>query len=284
MAGNVPIRESVGAAFGYVRENIAFIATVSAAGAAGAALIGAIALVGPQVVFVTTIASTLLQTFAYAALVGAALFGARAVPARLVSDGMRVWAAMAIIGFLLFIVMFVASMVASIVLVAGPLAPFLPDLQAAGEDQAAVLAVMLRFAEQNPGALLALTLFFGGVWILLTSRFYLAAPASVDQQRILTFETWPWTKGAMLRITGARLLLLIPANLFAFAVTHLFGRLLGINSLDMASIAAAAAGNPAAYLAFAFVSSLLTFAIYTSLEAGLSTYLYRGLKPAGPPA
>jgi hypothetical protein len=33
MAGNVPIRESVGSAFRYVRENIAFIGTTSAAGA-----------------------------------------------------------------------------------------------------------------------------------------------------------------------------------------------------------------------------------------------------------
>jgi hypothetical protein len=164
--------------------------------------------------------------------------------------------------------------------VAGPMAPYLEDLQAAGSDNVAVMAVMVQFAERNPLPLLLVMLFLGGIWILLTSRFYLAAPASVDQQRILTFETWPWTKGAMLRITGARLLLLIPANLFVGAISHLLGRVIGINTLDPATVQAAATSNPAGYLAFVFVSGVLTFALYSALEAGLSTYLYRGLKPA----
>jgi hypothetical protein len=280
MAGNVPIRESVGAAFGYVRENAAFIGASSAAGAGALTLIGGLALAAPQLILVTMIASMFVQALVYAGFLGASLFGSGAVRQRVLGDGLRVWAAMAIIGFLMFIVMFVACMVASIVLVAGPMASYLPDLEAAGGDNVAVLAVMTRFAENNPVALLALTLFLGGIWILLTSRFYLAAPASVDQQRILTFETWPWTKGAMLRITGARLLLLIPANLFVGAIGHLLGRLIGFNTLDPVTVAAAAASNPAGYLAFVFVSGVLTFALYSALEAGLSTYLYRGLKPA----
>jgi hypothetical protein len=280
MAGNVPIRESVGAAFGYVRENAAFIGASSAAGAGALTLIGGLALAAPQLILVTMIASMFVQALVYAGFLGASLFGSGAVRQRVLGDGLRVWAAMAIIGFLMFIVMFVACMVASIVLVAGPMASYLPDLEAAGGDNVAVLAVMTRFAENNPVALLALTLFLGGIWILLTSRFYLAAPASVDQQRILTFETWPWTKGAMLRITGARVLLLIPANLFVGAIGHLLGRLIGFNTLDPVTVAAAAASNPAGYLAFVFVSGVLTFALYSALEAGLSTYLYRGLKPA----
>lgn len=280
MAGNVPIRDSVGAAFGFVRENVRFIAFAAAAGAAALTLVGALALTMPALGVITLLASSLVQAFVYAALVGAASFGAGAARLRWSRDGGRVWAAMAIIGFFLFIVMFVASIVASIVMVVGPLGPYLDDLQRAGGDEAAVMDVMLRFAEANPLALLLLMLFFGAIWILFTSRLYLAAPASVDRQRILTFETWKWTKGAMLRIAGARLLLLVPAHIFAGALSHLVGRAAGFNTLDPASMATAASANPAGYLMFVFVSGFITFALYASLEAGLSSYLYRGLKPA----
>jgi hypothetical protein len=283
MAGNVPIRDSVGAAFAFVRENVRFVAIAAVAGAAALTLVGALALAMPALGLITLLASSLAQAFVYAALVGAALFGSDAARMRWSRDGGRVWAAMAIIGFFLFIVMFVASIVASIVLVAGPLGPYLNDLQGAGADNAAVMEVMLRFADDNPVALLLLMLFFGAIWLLLTSRLYLAAPASVDQQRILTFETWKWTKGAMMRIVGARLLLLAPAHIFAGALSHLVGRAAGLNTLDPATTAAVASANPVGYLLFVFVSGLITFSLYSSLEAGLSSYLYRGLRPAEPP-
>lgn len=221
MTTTVPIRESVGAALRFVRENIRFIAIVAATGAAALTLVGAINLAAPGLALVTTIASTFLHAFVYAAFIGAAVFAPGDVRGRWLSDGLRVWAAMAIIGFFMLIVMFAASMVASIILVAGPLGPYLQELQAAGNDDTAVLAVMTRFAEQSPGTILTLMLFLGGIWILLTSRFYIAAPASVDQQRILTFETWKWTRGAMLRITGARMMVLAPAYILLFAVAQL---------------------------------------------------------------
>lgn len=282
MASNVPIRDSVGAAFAFVRENLRFILVVAAAGAAALTAVGALTLAAPVLGFGTTIVSTLAQTFAYAALVAAALFGGGAARVRWVSDGGRVWVAMALIGLFLFIVLFLASIVASIVMVAGPLGPYLEELQRAGGDNQAVMDVMLRFAEANPVAVLLLTLFFGAIWLLLTSRLYLAAPATVDQQRILTFETWKWTKGAMLRITGARLLLLIPANIFVGAISHLIGRGVGLNTLDPATAAAAALSNAPGYLIFVFLSSFLQLALYSSLEAGLSSYIYRGLKPQSP--
>jgi hypothetical protein len=282
MASNVPIRDSVGGAFAFVRENLRFILLVGAAGAAALTAVGALTLAAPVLGFATTIVSTLAQTFAYAALVAAALFGGGAARVRWMSDGWRVWVAMALIGLFLFIVLFLASIVASIVMVAGPLGPYLEELQRAGGDNQAVMDVMLRFAEGNPVAVLLLTLFFGAIWLLLTSRLYLAAPATVDQQRILTFETWKWTKGAMLRITGARLLLLIPANIFVGAISHLIGRGFGINTLDPATAAGAAQANAPGYLMFVFLSAFLQLALYSSLEAGLSSYIYRGLKPQSP--
>jgi hypothetical protein len=66
----------------------------------------------------------------------------------------------------------------------------------------------------------------------------------------------------------------------------LIGRLVGINTLDPASISAAVAANPIGVLGFDLVRSFIILALYAPLEAGLSAYLYRGLKPAdvSPPA
>lgn len=280
MTLSVPTRDSIGAAFVFVRENLRFVTTVSAAGAALMTVIGGLSLAIPALGMVSGVGATVVQAFLYGAFIGAALFGAGAVRARWMNDGLRVWTAIAIIGFFLFIVMFVAGMIASIVLVAGPLGPYLPDLERAGADQAAVLTVMTRFADENPLPLLLLALVFGAIWIFLTSRLYLAAPASVEQQRIRTFETWSWTKGVTLQIIGARLMLLLPANIFVGAVGLLIGRLVSVDTMS----AGAGSANPAGYLVYVFVSSFLSIGFYSALEAGLSSHLYRRLKPAEAPA
>ncbi len=44
-----------------------------------------------------------------------------------------------------------------------------------------------------------------------------------------------------------------------------------------------AAYNPPGYLAYVAAAAFMTFALYSSLEAGLSSYIYRGLKPAETP-
>jgi hypothetical protein len=284
--GAVPIRESVGAAMRFVRENLGFVGVAALIGAAGSGAVSGLSLAAPQAGIVTLIAAGLVQAFVYAALIGCALFGASEARTRWRADGWRVWAAMAIVAVFLMIVMFVVSIPVTLVLIAGPLAPYVAELQGAGSDQQAVMRVVLQFAEQNPTALMLATLFYAVVWFLLTSRLYLAAPASVDAGRILTFETWKWTKGAVLRITAARLLLLAPAYILAGALGHLVGRLFGIDTLDAGSIAAAASGNPAGLLAFDFLRALIVLALYAPLEAGLSSYLYRGLRPATqqPPA
>jgi hypothetical protein len=278
--GSVPIRESVGEALRFVRENIRFVAIVAAAGAVAMTIISAFAMMSPAMVIPTGLTSTFAQACTYAAFVAAALVGTESVRSRWIADGGRVWAAMALISLLLLIVMFIASMIVSIVLASGPLVPYLDDLQSAGSDNAAVMAVLTRFVEQNPMTVLIVSLFFAVIWFLLTSRLYLAAPATVDQGRILTFETWSWTKGAMLRITAARLLLLVPANILSGALGHLVGRAFGMNTLDPVSAGAVAATNPAGYLIYILIAAFISFLLFSSLEAGLSTYLYRGLKPA----
>lgn len=283
-AGSVPVRESVGAALRYARENVRFIAIVGALFAAASTLVSAFALAVPQAGILTMVANGLIQAFCYGALLAGALYGTNAVRVRWINDGRRVWASMVVVGFFMTIVLLVFTIPVSITLVAGPLGRYSAELQSAGADQAAVMQIMLRFAEENPGTILAVTLFYGAVWLLLTSRLYLAAPASVDAGRVLTFETWNWTKGAMLGITSARLMLLIPAYILMFALTSLLGRLFGFNTLDAASLQAAAAANPVGLMIYEIISSFLVMALYASLEAGLSAYLYRGLKPADAPA
>lgn len=280
MSQNVPILESVGAAMRFVRENLNFILMASGAGALATAILSGLALTSPVIGVFAGVGSTFVQAMVSALFIGACLIGATAARGRMMSDGWRVWAAMFVIGFFMFIVMFIVTIPVMIVLFAGPLAPYVDELQAAQGDQAAVMQAMNTFAQANPGAVLATMLFYTAIWLLLTSRLYLAAPASVEQGRILTFETWRWTRGAVLRITAARLLLLLPANVLAFAVGYLAGRLVGVDALNRPD---AAASNPAGYLAYVTAAAFITFALYSSLEAGLSSYMYRGLKPAETP-
>jgi len=276
--GAVPIRESVGAALRFSRENLRFIVIVAALGAVATTLISAIGIAAPALVPLVSLGTALVQTFVYAAFTGCALFGAPAVRNRWPADGGRVWAAMVVIAFLMFIVLVVVTIPVMIMLMVGPLASYVPELTRAGRDEAAVMAVMTRFVEEKPGAILAVMLFYAAIWFVLTSRLYLAAPATVDQRRILTFETWAWTKGATLRIIAARLMLLLPANILVGALGYLIGRLVGVNTLSPG--AAAIAANPLGLIVYTLVASFITYALYLALEAGLSTSLYQGLKPA----
>ncbi len=278
-ASKVPINESVGAALRFVRANVRFILLASLIGALAGTALSALSFAVPQLSLVALIGSGVVQALVYAAFTGAALYGAEPARARFVSDGLRVWAAMAVIAFFFFIVFVVISIPVLIISAAGPMAPYVGDLQAAGEDQAAVLAVMMRFMEENAGTLLLVTLFYGAVWLLLTSRLFVAAPATIEARRVLAFDTWKLTKGAMWRICAARLMLLVPAYILVSALSHLAGRAVGIDTMNISAVAQAAAANSPAVLAYNFASSFMMLAAYLSMEAGLSAYLYKGLKP-----
>lgn len=280
----VPVRDSVGAALRFVRESWRFIATVAGIFAAVSTVLALITLSQPGLGIFTMVANGVVQAICYGALLTAVLLGPGQVRQRAVLDGWRVWSSMAIVGFFLFIVMFVIFMVVGMVLLSGPLAPYISDLQAAGADEQRVMSILTRIGQEQPGVLLLASLFCGVIWLLLTSRLYLAAPASVEAGRTLTFETWKWTQGAVLGISWARLMLLIPAYIFMFALTTLLGRVFGFNMLDAGSLQAAVNANPVGLIIFEFISSFLVSALYVSLEAGLSAFLYRGLKPADAPA
>jgi hypothetical protein len=136
--GAVPVRESVGAALRFVRENWRFVAIVAAIFAAASTLLALITLSQPGLGIVTMVANGIVQAMCYGALTTAALFGASQVRSRIAQDGWRVWSSMVIVGFFLFIVMFVVFMVVSMVLLAGPLSPYINELQSAGAIERAL--------------------------------------------------------------------------------------------------------------------------------------------------
>lgn len=276
-AGKVPIRESVGAALRYVREHARFIGAVALAGAAAIAALSYAEAVAPALGPPINLAALAISAGVYAALTGAVLGvggGQRLAP-----DGLRVLAAMVAVGFFLCIV-FIVLLIPGVFVLGMVYAPhYGPELQAVGQDQAAAMALLTRIAQEQPGPLLAMFLFYGAVWLALTSRLYLAAPASIENRRILTFETWSWTKGNMLRIVAARLMLLAPAYVLVSAVTLLAGLALGADVLSPEGLSAYARANPAGFVTYTLLSSGFSIALYLSLEAGLSAYLYRGLKP-----
>lgn len=266
--GKVPIMESGGAAVRFVREQWRFILMVAAVGALlqgltyfifrGSALGGLL----------------LLSAAIYAALVGAALHGPQGARARLGGDTLRVAASMAIVGFFMAIVAFVAIYAAMVALIA----PFAEEVKAAAQDEAQMRAIMLRAVESQPqlllwaGAIVFLLLF------ALSSRLYLAAPASVDQRRIVVFDSWRWTKGNMLRIAVARIWLLGWALLLVGALQLLLAAVFGAAPSNMEALMALLQPTPAG-LIFGTLASFIQIGVYSALEAGLSTYLYRGLKP-----
>lgn len=276
------LRDSVGLATRFVREQWRFVLAVSAIAAAAIAALSALSELAPLASILSSLGAGFLQSALYAAFIGAALIGADAVRRRWVGDGLRVWAAMIVIGFFLFIVFFALSLPVSMVLFAGPLARYTTELQSAAGNSAQVMSIFARFANENPGPVLIAALIFFAVWMLLTSRLYLAAPATVERQRIQTFETWSMTRGLMLKILWARLTLLAPAYIFVFALSNIVGRGLGVNTLDVAAMTAAAESNSLGFVAYVLLSGFIAFALYSSLEAALSAYLYRALRPPSP--
>lgn len=278
-AGKVPVRESVGAALRLVRENANFVGTVALVSAVAMAVITLVSnFAGPFSIFLSA-AALFVSAASYGALTESALDGPGAARAKLWANGMRVLGAMLVVGLFMFIVSLVLIIAISVML--GPvLTPYAAELARVQQDSIAGMALLTRMLQENPAPFAVATLFFGAVWLMVTSRVFLAAPASVARGRIITFETWAWTKGNMLRICAARIMLLGPAYVLVTALSQLFGVAVGTNVMSPAAFATFAAGNVLGASVFVFANTLVNLAVFSSLEAALSAYLYRGLKPA----
>jgi len=276
VATETPIKDSVGSALRFTRGHWRLVLALAAASAVLQVL--ALMLLGsaPPIAF---FALLFIATGAHALMVRTALDGADAARATPVRDTMRALGAVAIIGAFLFIIALVVAYVAMSVLIA----PFMEEAKAAGENQAALQAVMEQAVAAQPHVLTWATIIGALIVFVFTSRFYLAVPLSIDQGRILVFESWRRTRGQLLRIVAARLWLLFPALVLVFALQSLIGRAVGINAADFMVLAAQAQSNPWGFLIFFTAGQFVQVAIYASLEAGLAAGLYRALPQPAPP-
>lgn len=270
--GKVPIFESAGQAVAYLRANWRFVSAVAGIGALAQGL--SFLLLGPSVLWLVVLG--LVGAATHAAFLGGSILGTAAVPTRIGADTARVAAAMSIIGFFMAIAAFMIMYVAMSVLIA----PYAEQAQAAREDSAQLMVIMNQAISAQPSVILWAA--FVGIVILLalTSRLFLAAPASVDQNRVVVFQSWRWTKGNMLRIMAVRIVLLGPALILVGALQTLATAVLGAPGGDPTALAGFAQSNPALFAAFYAAASFIQIGIYGALEAGLAAYLYRGLKPA----
>lgn len=265
-AGQVPILESVRAGYRFVA---AAWRALLAPGLIGAlALVLASALGGtmagqPGGVLLALLLQLLVVGAAYAAFLAIAL-KPQTWRASLGADAARVIAAMGVVGFFLFL-LFLVALIPGAIALGAVFEPYAEDIVAAQGDPVAMNALAARMFAENPAPTLVLLATYAAAWMAVTSRLFLVAPASVAENAVRTFETWPWTRGAMLRIAAARMLLLWPATFALF--------------LAQAQLTQAVIGGAAALaLPGVVFISLATMALY-ALEAGLSAYLYRGLRP-----
>src|SRR5262249_52207552 len=94
----------------------------------------------------------------------------------------------------------------------------------------------------------------------------------------IVFQSWQWTNRRILRVAGARILLLLPALLLANALASIVGLGLGFTSDNLMTLSTQAQANPAMFAVFYGIALFFQIAVYAALEAGLSVALYRALK------
>ena len=271
--GKVSMRDAIGAALRFARENIGFVAAVAGAGAiAHVVMLGALAAV--PMLLLPCLAAT--WALLYAALTRAALNGPGAVRGTLLRDAGRLAGSGAIVWFFFAIVALVTAYGAMTLVIA----PYAEEARAMKDNEEALTQLMQRAIAEQPDLLFwAMVVGFAAL-LLLTSRLFLTAPASVDRGRVVVFESWAWTRGNLLRIVGARVILLGPALIFAGALQSLVGMGMGLGVADPIALAQSAQANPAAFMVFYGAAQFIQIAAYFALEAGLSAALYRQLSPA----
>ncbi len=268
-----PARESIGAALNFVRNHWQMVAI--AAGAVALAQAAAMLLTGPSLVWMAVLIVGFAAT--YALYVNAAL-GAADPRQGLGGHVGRLILGMGMIGVFAFIVMLMVIFVAMYVLIA----PYSAEIAAAGENEAAVRAIMERALAAQPNVFL-FSLTAGMVLLfVLTTRFYFAAPATIDRRRVTVFDSWRMTRGSFVRILISRIVLLGPALILVGALQSLAAMLLGAPS-DPASLLAYGQTNRVGFALFYASAIFFQLSIFSALEAGLSANLYRALKPADVP-
>lgn len=267
-AGIGPMRASVGAALRFVREEWRLVLLVAGIGAVAQAL--ALLLLGATLMW--PVAFLLIAIAAHAALTRAALSGGAQVQPNLAGDALRTLGCVAIVGLFAAIVFIVVLYLAMSALIA----PYLEQAKAAGEDEAALRAVLETAIAAQPDLLRWMGLAGALIIFTLTSRFFFAAPLSLERGKVLAFQSWAATRGHLLKIMLARFVLLAPALILAGALQSIVGVLVGVPVGDPTLMIQRAFSNPLYWGALQFLQT----AVYGALEAGLSVHLYRQLAPA----
>lgn len=260
------IRDTVGAALRFVRENVRFVVSVAALAALGQAVLLAL---GPNLAWMAAVLIAVLG--AHTVLTTAALGGAPTEG--LAANAGRVGAAMLLIG-VFFAIIFIMLMFTTMSFI---IAPYQGEVRAAGENQAALQAIVERaLAEQQH--IMAYAMFAGAALaFLISTRFYLVVPATIARKRVSVFDSWRMTRGNFLRIAGARLLLLGPAFIFASALQSLLATAVGAPTGDPIQMLNYAQANLFGFAIFYTISIFLQIVIYSVLEAALSAKIYQRL-------
>ncbi len=274
-AGKVPIFQCASAAVSAWRAGLR--ALLPSAGLMGVAATVLSLLIGPSAIasnpgaLVSLSAAMLGPTALYYAAAMRGAFGqGYGVNRDVVRDGLAVFTGVGVVGFFLLLALIATNLAANAIL----FAPFVEELQAAGEDPAVMQNVAERIVTENPEGVALVFALFAAITMLLTSRLYLAGPESVAAHRGRSFETWTWTKGNLLRIIAVRLVLLVPA----YALSVLAGFVVAGPVVALLSGAGNAPSAPAVAVGLGIVTFLMAL-VHQGLEAHVCVVLHKGLRP-----
>lgn len=270
-AGKVLVLESAGRAVAFLLENWRVTLVIAGVGALANGL-GALALGGN---LSWPLGALFIAVGVHAALLACALRGPRQAGARFLANTGRVAASMAIVATALLIFVVIVYLLGASIL----LGPYAQQIAAAGQDQAALQAIVMRAVEERASLALLLLAIAAAAWLALTSRLYLAAPASVDRGAVVALQSWTWTKGNTLAIMGARLAVLGPAMVLTGALQIFAMTAMGAPTTTFAALMGLAQADLPRFVAVFAVIQFIQIALYSTLEAGLAARLYRSLAP-----
>lgn len=282
-AGKVSVFDGVGSTMRAWRTDISFNLLAGAASATvlifSMLFVGVSASINPSL----GILAFAMLTLVYAGIYTVFLQRAAAPTAPFAFKGIlenapRIWSALTIVGFFLFLILILCAMCVAIA-VSVSLSP--EQMQSVQGDQAQAQALMLGFLNERPWFGPTALLLTSLVILTLSSRFYLAAPATYDMRRIKSLDAWKWTRGAFLKVLGARLLLMLPSAIVVYSIPALLTYAFGYKPYDVASEQAFSQANAGLYLLVNFIGTALVLGVLLPLDASLSTYFYKRLKPPG---
>lgn len=128
--------------------------------------------------------------------------------------------------------------------------------------------------------LLAVGAGFGALIVWIAARLILSYPATIAEGRMYAFSTWSWTKGSALRLATCLLMVTLGGVFLSLVALAPFGVLLDMVFGAGATKVAGSSAHIVLSALAAFVSVMFSIGPY----AGLTAYLYRGMRTGAPAA